>query len=54
MGDTWVYLRECLICGLVGCCDSSVSARIRNALSFRATLSPPAGEVSSLALARVA
>ena len=53
MGDTWVYLRECLICGLVGCCDSSVSARIRNALSFRATLSPT-GEVSSLALAGVA
>jgi hypothetical protein len=24
MGDTWVHLRECLICGYVGCCDSSV------------------------------
>ncbi len=23
MGDTWVHLRECLICGHVGCCDSS-------------------------------
>jgi uncharacterized UBP type Zn finger protein len=23
MGDTWVHLRECLICGQVGCCDSS-------------------------------
>lgn len=22
-GDTWVQLRECLICGHVGCCDSS-------------------------------
>lgn len=22
-GDTWVYLRECLVCGHVGCCDSS-------------------------------
>ena len=53
MGDTWVHLRECLICGYVGCCDSSVSLRRRNALSFRATLSPT-GEVSSLALARVA
>jgi uncharacterized UBP type Zn finger protein len=21
--DTWVHLRECLICGHVGCCDSS-------------------------------
>ena len=23
MGDTWVHLRMCLICGKVGCCDSS-------------------------------
>ena len=23
MGDHWVHLRECLICGHVGCCDSS-------------------------------
>jgi len=22
-GDTWVHLRLCLICGKVGCCDSS-------------------------------
>jgi uncharacterized UBP type Zn finger protein len=22
-GDTWVHLRECLICGHVGCCDES-------------------------------
>jgi uncharacterized UBP type Zn finger protein len=22
-GGTWVQLRECLICGHVGCCDSS-------------------------------
>ena len=22
-GDTWVHLRMCLICGQVGCCDSS-------------------------------
>jgi uncharacterized UBP type Zn finger protein len=22
-GDAWVHLRECLICGHVGCCDSS-------------------------------
>lgn len=22
-GDTWVHLRQCLICGHVGCCDSS-------------------------------
>lgn len=23
MGDTWVHLRMCLMCGHVGCCDSS-------------------------------
>ena len=23
MGDTWVHLRLCLLCGNVGCCDSS-------------------------------
>lgn len=22
-GDTWVHLRICMICGHVGCCDSS-------------------------------
>ncbi len=40
MGDAWVHLRECLTCGHVGCCDSSVSLQRRNALSFQATLSP--------------
>lgn len=23
IGDTWVHLRMCMICGHVGCCDSS-------------------------------
>ena len=23
MGDTWVHLRLCMICGHVGCCDDS-------------------------------
>ena len=23
MGDTWMHLRQCLICGYVGCCDQS-------------------------------
>ena len=23
MGDTWVHLRLCMVCGHVGCCDSS-------------------------------
>ena len=40
MGDTWVHLRGCLVCGYVGYCDSSVLPRRRNYLSFRATLSP--------------
>ena len=31
IGGTWVHLRECLICGHVGCCDSSASLRGRNA-----------------------
>lgn len=22
-GDRWVHLRKCLICGHIGCCDSS-------------------------------
>jgi uncharacterized UBP type Zn finger protein len=25
MGSTWVHLRECLICGNVACCDSSIN-----------------------------
>jgi uncharacterized UBP type Zn finger protein len=23
LGDTWVHLRMCMICGHVGCCDNS-------------------------------
>jgi uncharacterized UBP type Zn finger protein len=23
IGDTWVHLRMCMVCGKVGCCDSS-------------------------------
>lgn len=23
LGDRWVHLRQCMICGHVGCCDSS-------------------------------
>jgi hypothetical protein len=58
IGGTWVHLRECLICGHVGCCDSSASLRVRNgqlgpapALAFQATLSPEGSE--SHALTRV-
>ena len=51
MGDTWVHLRECLSCGHVGCCDSSVSLRRRNAVLFRAILSPAGGASYEVALA---
>jgi uncharacterized UBP type Zn finger protein len=37
-GDTWVHLRQCLLCGHVGCCDSS---RNKHATGhFRATGHP--------------
>lgn len=29
MGDSWVHLRLCLICGHVGCCDSSKNRHAR-------------------------
>jgi hypothetical protein len=38
MGDTWVHLRECLICGHVGCCDSSKNKHATK--HFHATTHP--------------
>ena len=29
MGDTWVHLRSCLGCGMVGCCDDSKNRHAR-------------------------
>lgn len=29
MGDTWVHLRACLGCGMVGCCDNSKNRHAR-------------------------
>jgi uncharacterized UBP type Zn finger protein len=29
MGDTWVHLRICMICGQVGCCDNSKNRHAR-------------------------
>lgn len=29
MGDTWVHLRSCLMCGKVGCCDNSKNRHAR-------------------------
>lgn len=37
-GDTWVHLRECLICGHVGCCDSSKNTHATK--HFHATKHP--------------
>ena len=30
MGDSWVHLRECLICGHIGCCDNSKNRHATN------------------------
>jgi uncharacterized UBP type Zn finger protein len=38
MGDTWVHLRGCLICGHVGCCDSSKNKHATK--HFKATHHP--------------
>jgi uncharacterized UBP type Zn finger protein len=37
-GDTWVQLRECLECGHVGCCDSSMNKHATK--HFKATKHP--------------
>lgn len=34
LGTPWVHLRQCLTCGLVGCCDSSP---LRHACAHAAT-----------------
>jgi len=38
MGDTWVHLRLCEVCGHVGCCDSSKNKHASK--HFRATKHP--------------
>jgi uncharacterized UBP type Zn finger protein len=38
MGDTWMHLRLCEICGHVGCCDSSKNKHATK--HFRATKHP--------------
>lgn len=37
-GATWVHLRECLVCGHVGCCDSSKNKHTTK--HFHATETP--------------
>lgn len=37
-GDPWVHLRMCLICGHVGCCDSSINKHATK--HFHATKHP--------------
>ena len=51
MGDTCVHLRECLSCGHVGCCDSSLSLRGRNGGLFWAGLSPAGSPSYEVAMA---
>ena len=29
LGDSWVHLRSCLVCGKVGCCDQSKNGHAR-------------------------
>ncbi|NIM96485.1 MAG: hypothetical protein GTO18_22525 [Anaerolineales bacterium] len=38
LGDTWVNLRVCMICGQVGCCDDSKNTHARK--HFKATGHP--------------
>ena len=38
IGDTWVHLRLCMICGHVGCCDSSKNKHATK--HFHATAHP--------------
>jgi uncharacterized UBP type Zn finger protein len=38
MGSGWVHLRECLVCGHVGCCDSSPNTHATK--HFHATQHP--------------
>jgi uncharacterized UBP type Zn finger protein len=38
IGDTWVHLRICLICGHVGCCDDSKNKHATK--HFHATTHP--------------
>ena len=35
-GDTWLHLRMCLICGHVGCCDSSPNRHARQHYQHKA------------------
>ena len=38
IGDSWVHLRLCLICGHVGCCDSS---KIKHATKYFHSIQHP-------------
>lgn len=43
-GDTWVFLRQCLTCGHVGCCDNSKNRHATK--HFHQTLHPIMKSVS--------
>ena len=38
VGDPWIHLRICLICGYVGCCDNSINKHANR--HFHATQHP--------------
>ncbi|MBA2520646.1 MAG: UBP-type zinc finger domain-containing protein [Chloroflexia bacterium] len=38
LGDTWVHLRQCVVCGHVGCCDNSKNRHATK--HFQATSHP--------------
>jgi uncharacterized UBP type Zn finger protein len=38
IGQTWVHLRRCTVCGHIGCCDSSIGKHATK--HFRATQHP--------------
>jgi uncharacterized UBP type Zn finger protein len=38
VGDTWLHLRECMVCGNVGCCDESKNRHATK--HFRTTKHP--------------
>ena len=43
MGDEWVHLRRCMVCGKVGCCDNSTNAHAT--LHFEETGHPVARSI---------
>jgi len=43
LGDSWMHLRMCLICGQVGCCDDSKNKHATK--HFHTTTHPSTGQL---------